>query len=152
SPGELRRYDVTVERYGIVNLTVLQAQEGGAVAVAGTVDVRAVSLTGTEVFTTTTENGFATFNRLTPGTWRISVYDPVTDTDVVSTQLGIDLNQEIAAQLVQTNDIATFNFFVGWQKADGVLTPIEDATVRVRGVTRYVGTVPSRETLEFQTN
>jgi len=151
-PGELRRYDVTVERLGIVNLTVLQAQEGGAVAVAGTVDVRARNLTGTEVFTTTTDNGFATFTRLVPGTWSISVYDPVTDVDLVSTQVGIDLNQEIAAQLVQTNDISTFTFFVGWQKTDGVLTPIEGATVRVRGVTRYVGTVPSRETREFSTN
>src|SRR5690606_5749957 len=90
--------------------------------------------------------------RLTPGTWRIAVVDPGGGPDLVFQHWGIDLNQEVTAQLVITNDLASFTFHVGWQKTDGVVTDIKNATVRVRGVTRYIGTLPSRETVEFTTN
>ncbi len=151
SPGDLRRYDVTIERLGIINLTVLKAEDGGSIVNAGTVDVRATSADGTVWFDLTTTNGFASFTRLEPGTWTLEVTDG-SAAALVTQHVGIDLNQEIAAQMVITGDIASFTFEVSWQKVDGVPTPIENAIVRVRGVTRYVGTIPFRETFEFRTD
>src|SRR5690606_12265626 len=76
SPGELRRYDVTVERLGIVNLTELEAQDAGAVAQADNVTVRATLTTGTGERVSSTVNGFVSFDSLAPGTWRLAVVDP----------------------------------------------------------------------------
>src|SRR5690606_20703928 len=115
SPGELRRYDVTVERLGIVNLTVLEAQDAGAVAQADNVTVRATLTTGTGEFVASTVNGFVSFARLVPGTWRLAVVDPADptgETELVATHVDIDLNQEIAAQLVMTSGLPTFTFHV----------------------------------------
>jgi len=151
-PGELRRYDVTIERLGIINLTVLKAEDAGSVVSAGTVPVRATSQDGEVQFDLNTLNGFVSFPRLEPGIWTLEVVDGPGRPPLVTSLVGIDLNQEVAAQMIITSGISSFDFQVGWQQIDGPPTPLEGATVRVRGVTRYIGTVPHRDTVEFTTD
>ena len=151
-PGDLRRHDFTVERLGIINLTVLEAGNSGAITTAGTVTIRASRIGSSTPRTTTTLNGFVSLASLEPGTWELDVVESAGAPALASTIVQVDLNQEVAAQIVITNVVSTFDFYVGWQRLDGDMTPIENATVRVTGVTQYVGTIPTRTGVDFHTN
>ncbi|TNC19197.1 hypothetical protein FHE66_04625 [Georgenia sp. 311] len=156
-PGELRRYDATLNRLGRVDLTVLYDRGGGVLEPAAGAAVTPVRLAGdTPDAVTTGPTGLAGLTHLTPGSYRLEVaYTPPgsgrTYTGATPV-LTVGLNQEVTRQLVLTGGTGyAVDGAVFTNLGAGGTPPVAGVSVSVNGITGYAGLVPVRETVTMTT-
>jgi len=148
SPGDVKRYDPTLDRLGRIALTIEASAGNGTRTPANQATVKAL-LGGTEVASLQTdENGLVSFTRLQPGSYTFTA--ELGNVSGTLTSLQVGYNQEITSQLVMTAGVATFTPKVVYQLDAGGGTPVSGTTttvtVTVTGTTGYRGTTPIRTT------
>lgn len=155
NPGDVRRYDATLDRLARVDVSVLSDSGTSALLPADGATVTAVRLssgTYTPPATpwTTGADGQVVVTHLPSGTYRFDVSwttTPPGATSAVqltasSAAVTIGNNQEISTQVVLTRPRSAFGGTVVTQLAATALSPVAGATVQLTGVTGYSGLVP----------
>jgi len=145
-PGDVKRYDPTLDRLGRISLTVEASAGNGTRAPADHALVEGTLQGETTPSATghTDANGLVAFTGLRPGTYSFEA--SLGNVSGTLTSLQVGLNQELNADLVMTAGVASFTPTVVYQLDAGGGTPVEGAQVTVTGVTGYRGTSPIRTT------
>ena len=155
NPGDVRRYDATMDRQARVAVTVLSDSGTSALLPATGAVVTAVHLsTGTYTPPTTPwtagTDGQVVVTHLPAGTYRFDIswttVPPGATSAVQLTASSADItvgnNQEIATQVVLTRPRSAFGGTVVTQLAATAFSPVAGATVQLTGITGYSGLVP----------
>ncbi|HWJ85090.1 MAG TPA: carboxypeptidase-like regulatory domain-containing protein, partial [Cellulomonas sp.] len=144
TPGDVRRVDSTLDRRGVLTISVYSTDGTGAIFPA---DGATVTLTapGVTIPPGVTDDGVVQFRNL-----------PAASYDVVATSTGgpegkltgvaVGLNQELQNQIVLTSPATNVAGKVVTLLGGTAATPVQDATVTVSGVTGYRGVSPIRTT------
>ena len=155
NPGDVRRYDATMDRQARVAVTVLSDSGTTALLPAPGAVVTAVHLSAgtytppTTPWTTGTD-GQVVVTHLPAGTYRFDISwttTPPGATSAVqltasSADITVGNNQEIATQVVLTRPRSAFGGTVVTQLAATAFSPVAGATVQLTGITGYSGLVP----------
>jgi hypothetical protein len=147
APGDVRRYDVTLDRLGVLNVTIQRSDGRGGL---GPENNAVVTLTGDDpshtATGTTSTTGTAQVRGLAPDTYTVSATPSTGGANSPSVQVVVGLNQDVAAQLVLTPNIAPVQGKVLTVVSSTAQSPVDGATVKITGVTGYVGATPTRAT------
>lgn len=138
-PGEVKRYDILLERNGIISVSMLASDSGGIIESAPGTWVR---LEGTDIEDQADDNGFAQLTNIPPGTYRVIGSREQDGQEISSTSLQIGLNQEISIQLVLADGVDSVVAGVRYETSAATQAPIAGATIAISGVIGYLGTVP----------
>lgn len=146
TPGDVRRLDWTLDRLGVLTLTVLASDGTGAVLPA---DRAGVTLTASglpDVQGTTDASGFLQLRGLAAASYDVEATSFTGNASGSLTDVEVGLNQEIQAQVVLTAPVADVRLrTVTFLGGDGnAATPVGGAAVSVSGVTGYRGVTPIR--------
>ncbi len=155
SPGDVRRYDATLDRLARVDVSVLSDSGTSALLPAANAVVTAVR-TSSGTYTppttpwTTGADGQVVVTHLPAGSYRFDISwttVPPGATSAVqltasSQVLTVGNNQEIATQVVLTRPRSAFGGMVATQLTASSLSPVGGATVQLTGITGYSGLVP----------
>ncbi len=152
-PGEIRRYDVVVERNGIISVSAALSNGAGSTSPADAYFVRAENEDGQRVGDPVQLNssGFAQLTNLPPDTYRIVGTQFQNSEPLASAIVEIGLNQEIRIQLILASAVETVPAYVGAQLRSGTTQPVGGATITINGVIGYEGTTPQRGEQQFVT-
>ncbi|HUX69090.1 MAG TPA: carboxypeptidase regulatory-like domain-containing protein [Cellulomonadaceae bacterium] len=155
NPGDVRRYDATMDRQARVAVTVLSDSGTTALLPATGAVVTAVRLsagTYTPPATpwTTGADGQVVVTHLPAGSYRFDIswttVPPGATSAVQLTASSADItvgnNQEISTQVVLTRPRSAFGGTVVTQLAATAFSPVAGATVQLTGITGYSGLVP----------
>lgn len=149
SPGEVRRYDATLDRLGRVGLTVLADTGTSTLLAAGAAEITPVRVEGiieTPLPVVTADaDGRRLVTGLSAGSYRFAVRwteAGVGTLEASTPLLVVGLNQELSAQVVLTRTRAAFQGRVVTLLAPGQEAPAAGVTVQVTGITRYEGLSP----------
>jgi hypothetical protein len=144
APGDVRRYDVTLDRLGVLNVTVQRSDGAGGITPEGSATVTAQG-TGTHQGTgLTTTNGTAQLRSLQPDEYVVSATPSSGAANSPNVHVVVGLNQDVAVQLVLTPNIASVQGSVLSVVSSASQSPVKKATVKITGVTGYVGATPQR--------
>nr|WP_297425829.1 carboxypeptidase regulatory-like domain-containing protein [uncultured Actinotalea sp.] len=159
TPGDVRRYDVTLDRLGRVALTVLADVGTSALQPAPAATITPVRVTGGVdaplPSVTADDAGRRLVTGLTAGTYRFDVTwtEAGVGTLEASTPLiTVGTNQELSTQVALTRTRAAFQGRVVTLLAPGQEAPASGVTVQITGVTRYEGLTPVRATATVTTS
>lgn len=159
TPGDVRRYDVTLDRRGRVAITVLADTGTSALAPGAGAEVTPVRLVGgTETALpalTAGDDGRLLVTGLDAGTYRFDVTwteAGVGTLEASTPAITVGTNQELSTQVVLTRTRAAFQGRVVTLLASGQEAPASGVTVQVTGVTRYEGLTPVRATATVTTS
>lgn len=152
SPGDVRRYDATIDRLGRVLLTVLTDTGTASLLPADEAHVTPVRVDGTDSTAlapvVTDPDGLVLVDSLTPGTYRFDVTWTLTSTAPAvpltgtSATVTVGNNQELSQQVVLTRDASGFRSQVVTDLgAHGTVTA-GGVDVQVHGVIGYNGLIP----------
>lgn len=164
SPGDVRRYDATLDRLARVAVSVLSDSGTSSLVPAPGAVVTAVRVSSgtytppTTPWTTGTD-GQVTVTHLPAGSYRFDVTwttVPPGATSAVqlkasSPVLTVGTNQEIATQVVLTRPRNAFGGTVVTQLTSSAFSPVGGATVQLTGVTGYSGLVPVTTSVQVTT-
>lgn len=152
-PGEIRRYDVVVERNGIISVSAALSNGAGSTSPADAYFVRAETQDGQRVGDPVQLNssGFAQVTNLPPDTYRIVGTQFQNSEPLASAIVEIGLNQEIRIQLILASAVESVPAYVGTQLSSGATQPVAGATITINGVIGYEGTAPQRGEQTFVT-
>lgn len=150
SPGDLRRYDATMDRLARVGVTVLSDSGTSALLPAEGAVVTAVREPGGTALPspapwTTGPNGQVPVTHLPAGSYRFDVSWTTPGQPVATASspvLTVGSNQELSTQVVLTRPRSAFGGTVVTQLTASALSPVGGATVQLTGVTGYSGLVP----------
>lgn len=142
-PGDVKRYDITLDRLGVLDVTVQQTDTSGVLkAAAG-----ALVYVGGAQLGTTDATGTAQVRAVQPGTYGVYAQaGGVTNGPTSRTvSITVGLNQEIAVPLVLQAAVAAVpTAQVVTLLGTTADTPVGGAVVTVTGVVGYSGTTPVR--------
>ncbi|WP_448071457.1 carboxypeptidase regulatory-like domain-containing protein [Georgenia yuyongxinii] len=157
-PGELRRYDATLDRLAHVALTVLYDRGGSILEPATTATITPIRIDSgdTPEPLTTDATGYALITHLPVGSYRFDVaYTPAGSARTYTGAtpiLTVGLNQELTRQLVLTGGTGyPIEGQVFTSLGAGGTPPIAGLEVKVTGITGYSGLVPVRESVTMTT-
>ncbi|MCL3861863.1 carboxypeptidase regulatory-like domain-containing protein [Actinotalea sp. K2] len=155
TPGDVRRYDATLDRLARLALTVLTDSGSTALLPAPGAVVTPVRLSDGPLTPRpdpwrTGADGRVLVTHLPPGSYRFDIaWETVPEGETATISLTastavvtLGTNQEIAMQAVLTRPRASFQGVVTTQLSPSALTPVPGASVQLSGVTGYSGLVP----------
>jgi hypothetical protein len=150
-PGQTQRYDVSINRYAVVDIVVQEPNSSGdAVNVGAGIPVTLA--TGTTTLTANTNtSGVAEFNAVPQGSYTLSSTDAATSDTRTLTGVIVGLNQNLTLSLVLVRDGTPMIGRV-YGLVDGAKVPVTNAAVKVTGVVGYSGSVPHRAPVTVYTD
>jgi hypothetical protein len=151
TPGDVKRYDVTLDRLGVLDVTVQQTDPAGVLQPAAS----ALVFVNSAHLGTTDPNGTAQVRGIQPGTYPVYAQaGGVTNGPTSRTvSITVGLNQEIAVPLVLQAAVASVpSARVVTLLGSTADTPVGGAVVKVTGVTGYSGAAPLRSSATATTN
>ncbi|MCV2395221.1 carboxypeptidase regulatory-like domain-containing protein [Actinotalea sp. M2MS4P-6] len=161
TPGDVRRYDATLDRQARVAVSVLSDDGSSSLLPASGAVVTPVRLSP-GAFTppttpwTTGASGQVVVTHLPAGTYRFDVSwttgSPAVELTASSAELTVGTNQELTTQVVLTRARAAFGGTVVTQLTATAFTPVGSAAVQLTGVTGYSGLVPVTSSATAITN
>lgn len=152
-PGELRRYDVMVERLGILSVTALVSDGAGSVAPATDSWVRVERADESVVTEAQVDpGGFVQLTGIPPGTYSVIGSTTQTGEAIATTAVSIGLNQEINLQLVLAAPVQEVLARAVYQRSAAATIGIPDAEITVTGIVGYNGAAPQRDQRTFTTD
>ena len=146
TPGDVRRFDATLDRLGVLNLTVLVSDGGGTVLPGAHAVVTLTPVTGGAPVPEqqADDDGFLQVTGLVRGSYRVDARAADGTGAATLPAISVSENQEVSSQIVLTRAVGSISSKVVTQLASVSETPVEGATVRVSGVVRYNGLTPIR--------
>jgi hypothetical protein len=142
-PGQTQRYDVSINRFAIVDIVVQEPNSAGdAVNVGAGIPV-SLTAGSTTLTANTNSSGVAEFNAVPQGAYTLSATDSATSETRTLTGVIVGLNQNLTLPLVLIRDGTPMIGRV-YGLVDGVKVAVTNATVKVTGVVGYSGSVPHR--------
>jgi len=150
-PGQTQRYDVSINRYAVVDIVVQEPNSAGdAVNVGAGIPVTLA--TGTTTLTANTNtSGVAEFSAVPQGSYTLSSTDSATGDTRTLTGVVVGLNQNLTLSLVLVRDGTPMIGRV-YGLVDGVKVPVTNAAVKVTGVVGYSGSVAHRAPVTVYTD
>jgi len=146
APGDVRRYDVTLDRLGVLNVTVQRSDGAGGITPENKAVVTAKdgadAVQGSD---TTGTTGTAQIRSLAPGSYTVSAAPATGGANSPLVGVVVGLNQDVSVQLVLTPNIASVQGKVLTVVSSTSQSPVKDATIKITGTTRYDGVTPQRE-------
>jgi hypothetical protein len=142
-PGQSQRYDVSINRFAVVDIVVQEPNSSGdAVNVGSGVPVTLDAGT-THLSANTNSSGVAEFTAVPQGSYTLSSTDAATSQSRTLTGVAVGLNQSLTLPLVL---VRAGTPMIGrvYGSVDGAKVPLENATVTVTGVVSYSGSVAHR--------
>ncbi|MBV9369950.1 MAG: carboxypeptidase regulatory-like domain-containing protein, partial [Frankiales bacterium] len=150
-PGQTQRYDVSINRYAVVDIVVQEPNSAGdAVNVGAGIPVTLA--TGSTTLTANTNaSGVAEFAAVPQGSYTLSSTDSATGDTRTLTGVVVGLNQNLTLSLVLVRDGTPMIGRV-YGLVDGVKVPVTNAAVKVTGVVGYSGSVAHRAPVTVYTD
>ena len=149
--GQTQRYDVSINRYALVDIIVQEPNSAGdAVNVGSGITVTLANGTST-LTATTNSSGVAEFTAVPQGSYTLSSTDSATGDTRTLTGVVVGLNQALTLPLVLVRDGTPMIGRV-YGLVDGVKVPVTNAAVKVTGVVGYSGSVAHRSPVTVYTD